>query len=152
MPEQTIYKHWFGAFIIFLTGGGVMSALLYLVWFVPFDDDRLNIMLLGFIILIGLYTTVALYVYTLNKITLNKSGIEYTKYTTLFYSTVSEADWNTVQSIDVRQSGIFAKLLGFGDLLVQTADQRPNLGMTNISDVYRWKKYVDDNATFGAVA
>lgn len=150
MQEIVIHKHWFGALVIGLAGGSVVVGLIYLSYAFP-ATDQVQWLLIFAAVMVGLFTIVTLVVYSLNRITLNASGIQYTKYNALFHSVVTEADWNTVQRIDVRQGGIFASLLGYGDLMVLTADATPNLGMAYTPTVLAWKQYIDDRATLGEV-
>lgn len=73
-------------------------------------------------------------------------------YQTLFVSDDAECDWNTVQSIDAKQTNIFAKIFGYGTLLVQTADARPNLSMPYVPRVEYWNHWIDQHATLGGSA
>jgi uncharacterized membrane protein YdbT with pleckstrin-like domain len=150
MQEQTIYRHWFGTFIIFLAGTIPMSVLFYFMYFVWEPDDPLGQLAAFISIIIGLVTAVLIYTFTLSHIDLNDSGIQYTKYSTLFSSSIVEADWNTVQSIDATKPGIFAQLFGFGTLLVQTADAKPNFSMTYVPQVLQVKELIDQHASVGA--
>jgi len=147
----TINKHWFGAALIGVAGLLALLLLTYLSWFV-FKADDLEQWLIGIVgFTVTVSTVVALIVYSKSTITLSASGIEYRKYAGLFYSNYTEADWNTVQRIDVAETSIIAKLFHYGTLTVITAgDERPNLTMTFIPDADLWKEYIDKNATMGA--
>jgi uncharacterized membrane protein YdbT with pleckstrin-like domain len=122
---------------------------MYFMWE---PDDPLGQLAAFISIIIGLVTAVLIYTLTLSHIDLNDSGIQYTKYSTLFSSSIVEADWNTVQSIDATKPGIFAQLFGFGTLLVQTADAKPNFSMTYVANVEAAKTLIDHHATVGAAA
>ena len=149
MQDQRIYRHWIGTLYYFIAGSIGMSVLLYAIYFLPLDDT-FKLVLAALNVIIGLVVLVLIYTFTLSHIDLNDSGIQYTKYSTLFSSSVVEADWNTVQSIDATKPGIFAQLFGFGTLLVQTADAKPNFSMTYVPQVQQVKELIDQHASVGA--
>lgn len=148
MPEDIIHRHPFGAAWRGLAGILAMAALLYFGWYDP--NPLYQVAFSAVAIIVGLVTIVVVWVYMLAKLTLNDSGILVTNYSTLFASVEAEADWNTVQSVTVDQGGIFAKTFGYGTLLIQTADARPNLSLTNVPDPQTWAQKIDARAQLGS--
>ena len=150
MPTETIHRHYLGALILALYGAAVMGILVYLSFtFAP--TDQIQWLIGGAAVIVGLVTIVSLVVYHLNKIVLSASGIEFIRYNALFARPPVEADWNTVQRIEVQTPGILGTLLHFGTLTVVTAGSSQNLVMTYVPSPEAWKEYIDANATFGGV-
>lgn len=145
MQTVTITRHWFGAFKLVFLGGLTVVALVFGGTCYP--DAALTPIAYGIAAIITLITLIALRTYYLSKVELSRSGIKYTYYTTMFTPNVAEADWNAVQSASYKQPSLIASLLGYGTLLVQTADERPDLtAMAYIPRVTYWRGFIDDRA------
>lgn len=146
MPNDTIYRHWFPALIYTLIGGGVMGVLLFAVWFGFVPDPFLQLLSFAMVVLVGIVTSVLIYVYQLAHIALDEQGVSVINYESLFARKVSSADWSQVQDITVRQSGIFSNVFGYGDLLIQTASEIPNIGLKYVAQALIWKEVIDQRA------
>lgn len=51
-----------------------------------------------------------------------------------FHHAMASADLDDVEDISIRRSGLFATAFNFGDLLLQTAGERPNFVLSGIPD------------------
>ena len=54
-----------------------------------------------------------------------------------FHHAMASADLDDVEDISIRKAGIFATAFNFGDLLLQTAGERPNFVLSGIPDPSR---------------
>lgn len=145
MPDDTIYKHPFGALI-----RGLIGTLAIGIVYVAGDSLELTDpfrWLVAFILLvIGVSTVVTLIVYYLSHINVNATGIEFISYSALFTSYSTDTEWTNVQTVTVSQSGIFSVLLRYGELTVQTSDARPNMTMTYVPNANALKARIEQAA------
>lgn len=146
MSEEVINRHWFGAFMIYLSGVVPMSALLYFTYVVPLPAQlpSYGLALLAFFA-ITVVTLVAVYVYNGTYMRLNDSGINIVKAISLFGSESPETDWNTVVGTDIKTS-ILYKLFGLGTLIIETADGNENLTMSYVPRVDEVREFIDSHA------
>lgn len=148
MQDQKIYRHWFPALVIGLKGLLVI-VIASAVGIMSIDNKIMSGLCLLAIVVAGLWTAVSLYVYDLSYLEMDSEGLTFHNQHTLFSSDAAACDWNSVQSVNPQIGGIFSSTLGYGTLVVQTADARPDTSMKYLPDVEALAKYVDDHATLG---
>ncbi|RAN77997.1 hypothetical protein B5P43_18370 [Bacillus sp. SRB_336] len=145
-----IRKHWFGLLVV-LVAGLVVELAFVLAMTAMFDQGTLtpnNYAFLGTVmIIVLLIDLVVAYVYHLSNITLTDAGITVTNWSTLFFSITAVCEWNQVEDVMAKQGGVFAQLLLFGTVLVQTAGTERNLRMTMVPRVQYWRSTIEAKAT-----
>jgi hypothetical protein len=62
-----------------------------------------------------------------------------------FHHAMASADLDDVEDISTRKEGIFATMFNFGDLLLQTAGERPNFILSGIPQPSRVLALVDES-------
>jgi uncharacterized membrane protein YdbT with pleckstrin-like domain len=150
----TIPKHWAGYLAIFLVGAGVMGLLmlgLYESFYSPWADPMVMFLIAALVIfLVAAVTIVQLYVYSLSTLTLTQDGIVAVNYLTLFVKKDAQLEWVRVQQCSVVAGNIFAGLLGFASLNIQTAGGYQDARMTIVPNADYWQsviQYYADLAT-----
>lgn len=144
-----IRKHWFGLVVVLLIGLLVEATLvlaMYTFYYQGALTLNLYIALSAVLVVVLLATVVVAYVYRLSNIVLANEGIAITNWSTLFFSRTAVCEWSQVQDVTATQDGVFAQLLGFGTLLIQTAGTERNLKMTMVPRVQHWRSYVEAQA------
>lgn len=150
----TVDKHWAGQLGIFLLGvaglGLVFWALLESYrtpWADPLIMFSLSVLLVAFIVA---FTAVWLRVYSLSYFTLTPEGIVVVQWNSLFHSQKTVTEWSDVEDASSVKSGIFAQLLPFGTVNVQTAGTIQNLRLTMAPNPDYWVEvinYYQDQST-----
>ncbi|BAS17602.1 hypothetical protein AHiyo8_59050 [Arthrobacter sp. Hiyo8] len=144
-----IRKHWFGLAVILAAGLAVELALVLAVA-VTFHQGQLTPNVYAFLgvimVVVLLADLVTTYVYRLSSIVLTDAGITITNWQTLFFSNTAECEWNQVEDVNAKQGGVFAQLLGFGTLLIQTAGTQNNITMMMVPRAQYWRATIEAKA------
>jgi len=150
----SIYKHWAGALGLFLIG---TASLLLVFWalamsyeFMWGDPWLMFLISVLIVFVIAAITGISIYVYYLSYFKLSDAGITVVKWSTLFHSQTTTTEWSDIQDVSAVKSGIFAQLLPFGTVNVQTSGTLQNLRMTFTPDADYWREvvaYYADQAT-----
>lgn len=143
----TIYKHWAGLVGLFLAGFASIALVVYALatsFQVPWADPGVMFAISVLIIaLIAAVTVISMYVYTLSYFTLDQDGITVVRWTTLFHNQKTTTEWSDIEDVSAVKSGIFAQLLPFGTINVQTAGTLQNIRMTFTPDSDYWLEVID---------
>jgi hypothetical protein len=146
----TIRKTWFGYLVIFLAGASVIGltwAGISSVLSAPGIDMMLVFGLAALIIIFTLaITIIQLYVYSLSFITLTTDGIVVKNWITLFDSTDMNAEWVRVSRATVSKGGIFAQLIDYGTLSVETNGGSVQVTIKMIPNVEYWQRVIAQKA------
>ncbi len=152
-----IRKHPFGLFVIYATGLFVSISVGLLFFIVPillngsgqFLESDLSssqpiLLLLGFILflLTMVGTLVGAYLYTHNVIIVTSEKLTQIVYKNIFNRKISQLSIGDVQDTTVDQKGIFAHLLNFGTIVVETAGEQANYNFTYVGQPYEKAKLI----------
>lgn len=136
-----IRKHPFGLFLIYLLGGTISLILFSMLVLLPFalsssQQDigfdlttiRPILALLGLILtsLSILMTVLTGYLYQNNVVLVTNEKISQQLYRTIFDKRVSQLSIGEIQDVTVSQIGVFAKIFGYGTLVIETAGEQNN--------------------------
>lgn len=136
-----IRKHPFGLFLIYLTGGFISVLLFSALVLLPFaingssEDFGFDMSLIRPILaLVGLLltslsiimTAVTAYLYQNNVVLVTSEKIAQQLYRTLFDKKISQLSIGDIQDVTVSQTGVFAKIFGYGTLVIETAGEQNN--------------------------
>jgi hypothetical protein len=136
-----IRKHPFGLFLIYLSGGFISLILFSALVMLPYainssgEDFGFDLSTLRPILaLIGLLltslsivmTAVTAYLYQNNVVLVTSEKIAQQLYRTLFDKKISQLSIGDIQDVTVSQRGIFAKIFGYGTLVIETAGEQNN--------------------------
>lgn len=146
----TIHRTWFGLFLIFLVGAGLITVL----WAVLMEMlearmlEPVVVFAIGVfaIVLVLLATLVQAYVYSLSRVIITDDGITVQNWLTLFASTDETFEWLRVSRATVRKSSIFAQLLGYGTLSIETNGGVNQVIAKWIPDVEKWQDLIQARA------
>lgn len=146
----TIYRTWFGLFLILLAGCSVIY-LLYVGLEELFLSGALNpnvIWGIGLftIVLVALVTIVQAYVYSLSRVTILEEGVVVKNWITLFVTTDQSFEWLRVSRASVNKGSIFAQLLNYGTLTIETNGGQVQVVAKWIPDVERWQALIQERA------
>ncbi len=140
-----IRKHWFGLFLIYLSGFLAVALILGAMYVLILQGTmsvQLYATLSVILVIILLATLVSAYVYRLSSIVLTDVGMTVTNWNSLFFSNVAVCEWKQLQDVDVKKGGVFSQVLDYGTLLVQTAGTERNLEIPMIPRVEHWRDYI----------
>ncbi|MGO4470359.1 hypothetical protein AB4Y95_00270 [Arthrobacter sp. M-10] len=144
-----IRKHWFGLAVI-LVAGLVVELALALAIVVALHQGTLTPNLYAFLgvimVVVLLADLVTAYVYRLSSIVLTATAITVANWQTLFFSNTAVCEWNQVEDVNAKQGGVFAQLLSFGTLRIQTAGTQNNITMTMVPRVQYWRATIEAKA------
>lgn len=136
-----IRKHPFGLFLIYLLGATISLILFSMLVLLPFalssnQQDigfdlttiRPILALLGLILtsLSILMTVLTGYLYQNNVVLVTNEKISQQLYRTIFDKRVSQLSIGEIQDVTVSQIGVFAKIFGYGTLVIETAGEQNN--------------------------
>lgn len=146
----TIYRTWFGLFLILATGWSVI-VLLWLAMEELFLSGVLGAdvvwgISLFTIVLVALVTIVQGYVYTLSNVTILEEGIVVKNWITLFVSTDQSFEWARVSRASVNKGSIFGQLLNYGTLTIETNGGQVQVIAKWIPDIERWQALIQEKA------
>lgn len=145
----TIRKHWFGYVVIALAGLLLISALwvgLFSLWQAGQLSQELYWAIGGFSIIILLITLIQMYVYSLSYLELNDDGIVVKNWITLFVSTDEEFEWVRVSRASVLKGEIFAQLLNYGTLSIETDGGHVLVTIKMIPRIEYWQNVISERA------
>lgn len=147
----SVRKHIFGIVLLYLQ---VLAAVLtiviigYLSGPVIFDslsDSAYRLMLAGVIMavaLLAIILLIATYVYRLSFLVVTDKNLIQVTQGGLFTRHVARFTMADVEDVTANQKGIFATLLNYGTLTVQTAGTQDNFNFTYCPDPNRYAKEI----------
>jgi hypothetical protein len=152
--ERLVYeirKHWFGLFLIYFIGtfitfsllGTSLAAAAFLKdnpsEGVAFGQLRPAVIALTIILsLLSLVmTAIAAFLYKSNVILVTSEKIAQVLYVSIFDRKLSQLSIGDLQDVTVRKQGIFAHLLNFGTLVVETAGEQSNFAFAFAPEPYK---------------
>jgi len=150
MIPATIYKHWIGYVFIALAA----IFVLLLLW-LGFDsiiasnwvDPTLAFGLYAFAsVIVVLVAIVQIYVYGLSYIELNSTGIVVKNWITLFVSRDESFEWVQVSRATVSKGEIFAQLLNYGSIGIETNGGQVQVVITRVPNVEYWQDIIQAKA------
>jgi len=130
-----IRKHWFGLFMIIVTGT-VISFSVLMVMFAAASSDFLKdvglensrglVAFMGYIIflLTAVLTLISVLLYRSNVIYITNEKIAQVLYINIFNRKVSQLNIGDVQDVTIQQKGIVANSLNYGKLVIETAGEQ----------------------------
>lgn len=151
-----IRKHFFGLFIIFLTGFFVMIITLAISIIVTFGARSSDLvgaqaasyssiaLLVGLLLLIleAVSMLIGVYLYRSNVVFITNQKIAQVLYQTIFNRKISQLNIGDVQDVTVTQKGLFAHLFNYGTLVIETAGEQQNYTFTYVPDPYQSAKVI----------
>lgn len=150
----TVDKTWVGQVgiaLLGLTALGLVFWALFESYLNPWADPliffSLSVLVVAFIVA---FTAVWLRVYSLSNFTLTPEGIVVVQWNSLFHSQRTLTEWSDVEEASAVKSGIFAQLLPFGTVNVQTAATIQNVRLTMAPQPDYWADVINhyqDTAT-----
>lgn len=158
--EKLVYeirKHPFGLFIIYFIGLFVAMAVMFALFGAAMvaDKDPLEIGAQGdalqtvlvvvgtiLVLLTLLMTFIGAYIYQSNVVLVTSEKITQVAYRTIFDRKISQLSIGDTQDVTVKQKGVFAHLLNFGTLVVETAGEQQNYTFTYVPDPYEASKAI----------
>lgn len=144
-----IKKSLFGLFLIYLVGLSAAALVLAGLYFLAANGILvIQLFIAGsvLLILILIITFIQAYVYRLSQITITDTELTILNYYSLFYSVESRCPWNEIEDVNVTRGNIFAQVLDFGLLVVETAGTRPNIEMTMTPTPEHWRDFIANKA------
>lgn len=136
-----VRKHPFGLFLIYVSGGFVAFILFCMLVLLPYALDASGqdigvslatikpISALVGLILTSLslvMTAIIGFLYQANVVLVTNEKISQQIYRTLFDKKVSQLSIGDIQDVTVSQVGVFAKIFGYGTLMIETAGEQNN--------------------------
>jgi uncharacterized membrane protein YdbT with pleckstrin-like domain len=152
-----IRKHPFGLFIIYLLGGLISFVLIAALIAVPYainasqQDFGFNLsgvqpilalvgLVLGTLSLVA--TAITAYLYQNNVVVVTNEKIAQQLYRTIFDRKISQLSIGDIQDVTVSQRGVFAKVFGFGTLIIETAGEQNNYAFNYSTRPYECAKLI----------
>jgi hypothetical protein len=150
-----IRKHWFGLYLIYLTGGFVTFVIFFVFGLLPsfLKNDELQIDLSSYapvLLFVGLIlvslsvvaTFIGAYLYKNDVILVTNEKIAQVLYKTIFNRKISQLSIGDVQDVTVSQVGIFPRIFKYGTIVIETAGEQENYKFTYVPDPYRRSKNI----------
>lgn len=143
----TINKTWLGQVGIAL--GGILTIVLltygFYNWaFLPgINQEAVAWLGIFVVVLVAAFTVIWLRVYSLSYITLTVAGVQAVYWATLFNRQVIDTEWSDIEDVSAVTSGIFAQLLNFGTVNIQTAGTLQNIRMVMIPNAEHWRVVIN---------
>jgi len=127
-----------------IAGGVGLSAALTVgvLYMINTGQQDFAYLILVALIVVALGTVVQTYVYNLSRIIITSQQLDVVVWNSIVSQNNAVCEWNQVQDIDFRKSGIFGLLFDYGTLLVQTAGNERNLRITMVPQVEHWRDYM----------
>ncbi len=147
----SIRKHIFGIVIIYFWVFGIVSALLVIGYlsgptvFETVSDSTYRLLMAGTIMAVALMAIILLiatYVYRLSYLVVTDKNLIQVTQGGLFTRHVARFTMADVEDVTANQKGIFATLLNYGTLTVQTAGAQDNFNFTYCPDPNRYAKEI----------
>jgi hypothetical protein len=152
--ENMLYevrKHWFGLFLLELTGFFISIVLLVscIVLASTFDGEpgssvRVALVGLGVVSsLLGLgFTAILATLYKNNVIYVTNEKVAEVQYKGLFNKSISQLSIGDVQDISVKQTGIPAHIFNYGTLVIETSGEQQNYTFSYVPRPYEASKVI----------
>lgn len=131
-----IRKHPFGIIKLYFEAGvGLAAVVLLIVYLLPSMIDReanpevynlLGLLAVSIMVIMALILIVATFIYRQSKIVLTDKTITQTLQLSLFSKKTSQLAVSSIEDVTAKKSGVFATILDFGNLLVETAGEQEN--------------------------
>lgn len=151
-----IRKHWFGLFLILLTGAFVVVALLGIIAAASsntiiqaiglgdLSTIRGLLAALVLLLLVGsiIITAIAAFLFVSSVIFVTSEKIAQVYYVSLFHKKISQLSIGDVQDVTVVKKGIFAHIFNYGTLVIETAGEQQNYTFTFVPDPYQASKQI----------
>lgn len=148
-----VRKHVFGLFIVLISGALISLAVLFgsfaiassgLLSEVGVAEAQKYVALLGFILAVLVIGVTLIYaqLYRSNVVYVTNEKIAQVLYITLFNRKISQLNIGDVQDVTVSQRGVFAHLLGYGTLVIETAGEQQNYTFSFVPDPYMVSKVI----------
>lgn len=152
-----IRKHPFGLFLIYATGTFVSVSMLVLAVVAAFmrSNDPLGVgvdgsalqlplILISFLLVILslVMTAIGSYLYKANVVLVTSEKISQQLNVTLFNRKISQLSIGDVQDVTVTQKGIFAHLMNYGTIVIETAGEQSNYTFTFTPKPYEASKVI----------
>jgi uncharacterized membrane protein YdbT with pleckstrin-like domain len=152
-----IRKHPFGLLLIYLSGG-LISIVLFLVMValpIGVSDSALNLTVntgairsifiitgLVLVLLSVFMTAIAAFLYQNNVVLVTNEKVAQQEYKSIFNKKISQLTIGDVQDVTVIQRGLFARIFGYGTLIIETAGEQNNYLFTYSVDPYECSKMI----------
>jgi hypothetical protein len=152
-----IRKHPFGLLLIYLPGGLISIVLFLAMVALPLgvSDSALNLTvntgaIRSIFIIIGLVlvllsilmTAISAFLYQNNVVLVTNEKVAQQEYKSIFNKKISQLTIGDVQDVTVVQRGLFARIFGYGTLIVETAGEQNNYMFTYSVDPYECSKMI----------
>jgi hypothetical protein len=152
--EKLVYeirKHWFGLYIIYLTGTlGTVILLMIAVGVSAITEDtqfgtgmdltavRMPVILICFLLAIfsAIVTAIAAYLYRSNVILVTTEKLAQVLNPSLFNRKISQLSIGDAQDVTVHQRGIFPHLFNYGTIVIETAGEQQNYTFSYAPEPY----------------
>ncbi len=131
-----VHKHWFGLFIVYFevafgfVTGLVLMWLLSPVIFPNTDPANRRLYLSTIIGVVAIFAWVILilftYIYRQNRLIVTNKNLTQILQKGLFNRKVSELSMANVEDVTANQQGFFPSVVGYGDMLVESAGAQEN--------------------------
>lgn len=155
-PQEKVFlllrRHWF-TYVAFLVIAGIMSIPLFILlgfWLVSsesFTPLAINLSILGasayflFVIAVLLYGFIDYYLDV--YIVTNERIVDITQ-DGFFKRSISELYLREVQDVSAQVKGFFPTIMHYGEIVIQTAGEKPNFFFRNVPNPYRISKIIVD--------
>ena len=133
---QEVHKHWFGLVMVYIEVAIGFAAGVVLLWLVaPFafantDAALRQVYITEIVGLAGIFAWLLMviftYIYRQNRLIITDKNLTQILQRGLFSRQVSELSMSNVEDVTANQHGFFPTVLGYGELLVETAGAEDN--------------------------
>ncbi len=152
-----VRKHWFGLFLIYLTGTFIAVVLMGLsLGAILMDSNtstemgfelsalQLPIIFACFLatILVLIGTAIGAYLYKSNVIIVTSEKLAQLLNVSLFKRKVSQLSIGDIQDVSVRQNGLLAHLFKYGTIIIETSGEQQNYTFTFATHPYETTKTI----------
>lgn len=151
-----IRKHFFGFFIILITGAFVILATLAvsigITVGVKSDSITGNnssgyaaiVLFIGLLLIVleVISMLIGLYLYRSNVVFVTDQKIAQVLYLTIFNRKISQLNIGDVQDVTVTQKGLFAHVFDYGTMVIETAGEQQNYTFTYVPEPYQAAKTI----------
>jgi hypothetical protein len=140
-----IKKAGIGLVAILLSGLILFAVLLFAMYqsLTANGTHGLTLVVAFAAVVVLLATAVQAYVYSLSQVVLTDAGMKVASWNSLFSESEADTLYQHIEDVDVKRSGVFAMVFGYGTLYVQTAGTERNLKLPMIANAEYWKDELD---------